>query len=113
VARRGGSGALNGSQPQLTLTTMTNMRIVLTWSASPPCGRSVMRQSWPLTDHFERLLWEAYPNHTYPINHKLKDCDMMKNFMISGSLTQDMEPEEEPSGRDVMPFPREDAVMTV
>jgi hypothetical protein len=25
-------------------------------------------QSWPPTDHFERLLEEAYPNHTYPIN---------------------------------------------
>jgi hypothetical protein len=24
-------------------------------------------------DYFKRLLEEAYPNHTYPIRHKLKD----------------------------------------
>jgi hypothetical protein len=24
------------------------------------------RQVWPLTDHFERLLKGAYPNHAYP-----------------------------------------------
>jgi hypothetical protein len=38
---------------------------------------------------------------------------MMKNFMISGSLGPNMELEEDPDGRDAMPFPREDAVMTV
>jgi hypothetical protein len=25
----------------------------------------------------------------YPVRHKLKDCDMMKSFMISGSFTWD------------------------
>jgi hypothetical protein len=44
-------------------------------------------QAWLPTYHFERLLKEAYPNHAYPIKHKLKDYDMMKNFMTSGSLT--------------------------
>jgi hypothetical protein len=34
-------------------------------------------------DHFERLLEEACPNHEYPIKNKLKDCGMMKNFLIS------------------------------
>jgi hypothetical protein len=38
---------------------------------------------------------------------------MMKSFMISGSLTRGMELDEDPSGSDAMPFPGEDAVMTV
>jgi hypothetical protein len=41
------------------------------------------RQTWPPTNHFERLIEEAYPNHTYPIKHKLGDYDMMKNVMVS------------------------------
>jgi hypothetical protein len=61
----------------------------------------------------ERLLKEAYPNHVYPIKHKLKDCNMMKTFMTSRSLTWDKELEEDPSGRDKIPFPGEDVVMTV
>jgi hypothetical protein len=40
----------------------------------------------PPIDHFERLLEEACPSHTYPIEHKFKDCTMTKNFMTSGSL---------------------------
>jgi predicted ATP-dependent Lon-type protease len=42
------------------------------------------------------LLKEACPNHVYPIKHKHKhkDCDMMKNFMISGSFTRGMELDE-------------------
>jgi hypothetical protein len=55
----------------------------------------------------------ACPNHVYPVKHKLKNCGMMNNFMISGSLTRDMELEEHQDRRDVMPFPEEDAVMTV
>jgi hypothetical protein len=38
-------------------------------------------------DHFKRLLEEACRKHMYPIRHKLKDCDMMRGFMTSGSLT--------------------------
>jgi hypothetical protein len=57
------------------------------------------------TYHFERLLEEACPNHTYPVKHKLKECDIMKNFMTSGFLTWAMEPEEDPGGSDAMPFP--------
>jgi hypothetical protein len=49
----------------------------------------------------------------YPIKHKLKDCDMMKNLMTSGSLTQDKESEEDLGGSDEMTFLREDAVMMV
>jgi hypothetical protein len=58
-------------------------------------------------DHFERLLKEDCPNHMYPVKHKLKDCGMMKNFMTSGSLTQDKLPEEDPGGSDAMSFPGE------
>jgi hypothetical protein len=37
-------------------------------------------------DHFEKHLEETCPNHAYPVNHKLRDYGMMKNFMASGSL---------------------------
>jgi hypothetical protein len=76
-------------------------------------GRSVKRHTRPPTKHFERILEEACPNHMYLIKHKLKDCGMMKDFMVSGSLTRGMEPEEDPGGRDVMSFPGEDAVVMV
>jgi hypothetical protein len=67
---------------------------------------------WP-TYHFERLLEEACPNNTYTIKHRLKDYDMMKNFMTSGSLIWDRELKEESGRRGVIPFPREDAVTMV
>jgi hypothetical protein len=70
-------------------------------------------QVWPLTDHIERLIEEACPNHVYPIKHKINYSGRMKNFMTLGSLTRDKEPEEDQSGSDAMPFPREDVVMTV
>jgi hypothetical protein len=41
----------------------------------------------PSMDHFKRRLEESYPNQAYPIRHKLKDYDMMRSFMTSGSLT--------------------------
>jgi hypothetical protein len=70
-------------------------------------GRSVKRHMRPPTYHFERLLEEYCPNHAYHIKHKLRDCDMMKSFMISGSLTWDMELEKDQDGRDAMQFPGE------
>jgi hypothetical protein len=76
-------------------------------------ARSGKRQARPPTDHFGRLLNEVCPNHAYPVKHKLKDCDMMKNFMISWSLTQAIELDEDPGGSDTIPFPGEDAVMMV
>jgi hypothetical protein len=61
------------------------------------CGSDVARimivvgssecQARPHTCHFEILLEEAFPNHAYPVKRKLRDCGMMKNFMVSGSLT--------------------------
>jgi hypothetical protein len=50
-------------------------------------GHSIKHHTRSLTDHFKRLLEESYPNHMYPIKHKLRDCGLMKSFMISGSLT--------------------------
>jgi hypothetical protein len=61
-------------------------------------ARSGKQQAWLLPDHFKWLLDEAFPNHAYPIKHKLKDCGVMKNFMTLGLLTWDKEPEEDPSG---------------
>jgi hypothetical protein len=57
-------------------------------------------------DHFEKLLEETCPNHAYPMKYKLKDCDMMKNFMALRSLTRDLEVNEVPNEGDVTPFPR-------
>jgi hypothetical protein len=76
-------------------------------------ARSGKLQARPLTGHFERLLEGVCSNQAYPIKHKLNDYKMMKNFMTSGSLTRDKEPEEDPGRSDAMPFPREDAFMTV
>jgi hypothetical protein len=70
-------------------------------------------QAWPPTDHFEKLLEETCSNHAYPIKHKLRDCDMMKNFIASWSLTRGMEVDHVPNESDTTPFPEEDAVMTI
>jgi hypothetical protein len=64
-------------------------------------------------DHFKRLLEEAYPNDAYLIRHKLKDYGMMRSFMTSGSLTWGAELNKGPNGSDMMPLPKENAVMTV
>jgi hypothetical protein len=66
-----------------------------------------------LTDHFERLLEEACLNHVYSIKSKLKDCDMMKIFMTTGSLTRGKEPEGDSSEKGMTPIPGEEVVMTV
>jgi hypothetical protein len=72
-----------------------------------------MRSAWLPTDHFIRLLVETCPNHTYLIRKKIKDWDMMKNFMIPGSPTQRTENNEDLGGIDTLPFPRENTVMTI
>jgi hypothetical protein len=71
------------------------------------------RQAWPPMDRFEKLLEETCPNHAYPIKHKLRDYDMMKNFMASVSLTWGMEINDVPNEGDATPFSREDTVMTI
>jgi uncharacterized phage infection (PIP) family protein YhgE len=80
---------------------------------SAAAAGSGKHQAWPPTDHIEKLLEETCPNHAYPVKHKLSDCDMMKNFMASGSLTRGMEVDEVPNAGDAMPCPREDVVMTI
>jgi hypothetical protein len=70
-------------------------------------------QARPPTENFKKCLEETCPNHAYPIKHKLKGCNMMKNFMASGSLTRGMEVDEVLSEGDTMPFPKEDTVMTI
>ena len=32
-------------------------------------------------DHFDQLLEKPCTNHGYPVNHKFKDCDMMKRLL--------------------------------
>jgi hypothetical protein len=48
-----------------------------------------------------------------PIKSKLKDCDMMKNFMTLRSLTRGRELEGDSGRSDATPFLWDDAVMTV
>jgi hypothetical protein len=79
-------------------------------SATTRSGRRSARMP---TDHFNRLLEEACPNHAYPVRHKLKDCGMMWSFMTSLSLTWGTEPDEGPDGSDVAPFPEENVIMMV
>jgi hypothetical protein len=67
----------------------------------------------PPTDHLKRLLEEAYPNHAYPVRHKLKDYCMMRSFMTSGSVNWAAELDEGPNGSNATPFPRENAILTV
>jgi hypothetical protein len=74
---------------------------------------SSKRQARPPMDHFEKLLEETCSNLAYLIMHKLRDCDMMKNFMASGSLTRGMEVGEVLDEGDMTPFPGQDAVMTI
>jgi hypothetical protein len=67
----------------------------------------------PPTDHFNRLLEEACPNHAYPVRHKLKDCGMMRSFMTLGSLTWGAELDEGSDRSDTVPFLKENAIMAV
>jgi hypothetical protein len=66
----------------------------------------------PLKRH-HRLLEEACLNHPCPIKHKLKDCDMIKNFMTSGSRSRSTELEEAPGGSNSIPFLGEDTILMV
>jgi hypothetical protein len=75
--------------------------------------RSGMRLARTPMYYFKRLLEEAYPNHVYPVRHKLKDCGMMWSFMTSRSLAWGIKPDEGPNRSDATPFPEENAIMTV
>ena len=36
-------------------------------------------------DHFEKLLEGPCSNHTFPVEHLYKDCDLLKWFLSKGS----------------------------
>jgi hypothetical protein len=76
-------------------------------------AHSNKRQARLPTLHFKKLLEETCTNHTYPIRHNLKDCDMMKSFMILGSPARGTELGEVLGESDTTPFPRENAIMMV
>jgi hypothetical protein len=61
--------------------------------------RDFKHQARQPTDHFGKLLEATYPNHTYPVQHKMKECTMMKNYMTTGKATT--------------PFPEEKAVLSI
>jgi hypothetical protein len=65
------------------------------------------------SDHFNRLLEEACPNHAYPVRHKLKDCRLMRSFMTSWSLTWGTDLDKGPDRSGTTRFPKENAVMMV
>jgi hypothetical protein len=75
--------------------------------------RSSRRMVRSPIEHFKRLLEKACPNHAYPVRHKLKDYEMMRSYMTSGSLTWGAEPGKGPNRSDATPFPEEIAIMMV
>jgi hypothetical protein len=87
---------------------MTPMRNTSPW---PSVISSAKRGS--RADHFEKLLEVTCPNHAYPVWHKLKECSMIKNYMTMAALPKSKEPEDNPSGKAVMPFPVEEVVMSI
>ena len=36
-------------------------------------------------NHLEKLLKGPCPNHSFPIEHLYKDCDLLKQFLSGGS----------------------------
>jgi hypothetical protein len=60
-----------------------------------------------------RLLEGACPNHAYPMKHKLRDYNMMKNFMVPGSLNRGIGLDEVQGESDVTPFLWEDVIMMI
>jgi hypothetical protein len=65
------------------------------------------------TNHFEKLLEETCPNHTYPVRHQLNECSMMKNYMTTWALAKGKKPEGDLGGKAATPFPKEEAVMSI
>jgi hypothetical protein len=47
------------------------------------------------------------------MKHKLRDYNMMKNFMVSGSFNRGIGLDEVQGERDTMPFPMEVVVMMI
>jgi hypothetical protein len=53
------------------------------------------------------------PNHAYHIKHNLKECSMIKNYMITEALTKGKKPKGDQAGKAIVTFPREEAVMSI
>jgi hypothetical protein len=70
-------------------------------------------QMRPPKDHFEKLLKATYPHHSYPVRHKLKDCNMMKKFMTSEPFSKGRKPGEDPVGKSVAPILGEAKAITI
>jgi hypothetical protein len=75
--------------------------------------RSVKCKAQSPIDNFEKLVEAACPDHAYPIKHKLKNCDMVRNFMTSRSLTRGKEPEEDQGRKGMTPPPPQSKVSFV
>jgi hypothetical protein len=113
AARWGASNIPMRPQPWPTMMMGKQAALVGEGGGITTVVRSDKHQARPPTYHFKRLLEEACPNHVYLIRDKLKDCNMMKSFVILGSLTWGTELDEDLGCSDTKPFPGEDVVMTV
>jgi hypothetical protein len=70
-------------------------------------------QMRPPKDHFEKLLKATYSHHSYPIRHKLKDCNMMKKFMTLGAFSKDRKSGGFLGGKSVAPILGEAEAITI
>jgi hypothetical protein len=70
-------------------------------------------QTRPPKVHFKKLLEATCPHHSYPIKHKLKDCTLMKKFMMSGAFSKDRKLGGDPGGKSATPILGEADVMTI
>jgi hypothetical protein len=102
-ARKGGSKGLKWCPCHIAVAVSNNGGDEEVGDSDEECvaaaERDFKHQTRPPKDHFEKLLKAAYPHHSYPIKHKLKDCTMMKNFMMSGALSKGRRPRESPGGK--------------
>jgi hypothetical protein len=74
----------------------------------PAFKRYSKRQVRQPVDHFENLLEATFPNHTYPIRHKLKECTMMKNYLTMRTFAKGNS-----MGKAAAPLSEEKAVMSI
>ena len=50
----------------------------------PPTARVVRKPTEGTPDHFEKLLEGPCPNHSFPVEHLYKDCDLLRWFLCGG-----------------------------
>jgi hypothetical protein len=71
------------------------------------------RQTRPPKDYFEKLLEVTCPHRPYPIKHKLKNCTMIKKFIMLRAFSKGSKPGGDPGGKSAAPIPGEAEVMTI